>query len=89
METLNLSREEIDCILAIRSDYAKNMDWLLAHYDELRKLHPDKYVAVLDQKPVAFANSVETLMQILSRGTVDVRSVAIKKLSSKREELFF
>jgi hypothetical protein len=33
--------------------FANDMDWIEAHYDELRALYPDQYVAVVNGNVVA------------------------------------
>lgn len=81
METVNLSSEEVANILTVKSDYEKNMTWLLAHFDELAKYHKDQYVAVCDDKAVAFADTIEALIDEMADQPYDIRSAAIRQLS--------
>jgi hypothetical protein len=74
-------------ILAIRRDYQKNLTWLLDNYDDLLQQFQDEYVAVYDEHLVANANTIELLYTKMSGQHIDPRSVAVRKIAKKTEQL--
>jgi len=87
-EELGLSSSQLDSITKIRRDYMENMKWLTEHFDDLQKKYGEQYVAVFDKEPVGHSDDLSELIGELSGKHVDLRSVAIQKLSSKTEQLF-
>jgi hypothetical protein len=85
--SLTLTSSEKANMLAIRRDHQKNVMWMLKHYDELLQQFPDEYVAVYDEWPVAHAKTILDLSAKMSDQHIDPRSVAVRKITKKTEQL--
>jgi hypothetical protein len=86
---IEIENSHLESIVQITRDYQKNMTWLIEHYDKLRSQFPDEYVGVYDQKLIEHAKKLNDLLEyIVNQCTIDIRSVAIRKLSKQTEQLF-
>ncbi len=79
-------------IREMRRDYELNLRWLLAHYDEFLTQYPEEFIAVYDREVVAHANTIEQLRSQLNKQfgekmIEDARSIVIRKITAKTEQL--
>ncbi len=66
------------------TQFVDDMNWIEAHYDELRALYPDQYVAVVNGKVVQHDTSISDLMTRLRSSYGDTASeLAIKFIYSE------
>ena len=86
---VELGNSELESIAKITRDYEKNVIWLIQHYKELQSQYQDEYVAVYDQTLIGHAKKLNDLLEyVANQHVIDFRSMAIKKLSKRTEQLF-
>jgi len=67
--------------------FQENMNWFRAHYGQLKKDHPDKFVAISDGRVISSDKTLEGLLGRLRKQYSDISSFAIEFVSSDEVEL--
>ena len=64
-------------------DFRRDMDWIYENQDQLRKKHPDKYVAVMNQKVIDFDSDLKTLIYRLKEKGKNPSEIPIEYISQE------
>jgi hypothetical protein len=68
--------------------FEQDLNWINAHYDELKALYPEQFIAVYRGQVVGHAPQVETVMEDMKRRYGEVSgSIAVKYISAREDEL--
>ena len=67
--------------------FHQNMEWFRAHYGQLKRDHPDKFVAIRNGKVTSSDKTLEGLLGSLRKKYSDISSFAIEFVSSSEAEL--
>lgn len=60
--------------------FDRDQQYITDHYDELRKIHGDQWIAVHDGKVVAVASDIQNLLTVVKHNGLPPESVARRKL---------
>lgn len=63
--------------------FREDVKWFEKNREELRKEHPDQFVAVLNKKIVTYGHDLKELLKKLDKMKIDVSSCLIEFLSEE------
>ena len=67
-------------------EYLRAGEWLDANYEEIRKKYQDKFIAVKDDKVIAYSDDLDTLINKLTFMREDLSRVLIEFIPRKGVE---